>query len=87
LGDGNIHVNVLRMDTAPDIWEAKKPIVTAAIFAEAIRFGGTLSGEHGIGVTKKAYMPLMFSDADLAIMRGIKAVFDPKGLLNPGKIF
>jgi glycolate oxidase len=87
LGDGNIHVNVLRMDTAPDIWEAKKPIVTAAIFVEALRLGGTLSGEHGIGVTKKAYMPLMFSVADLAIMRGVKAVFDPKGLLNPGKIF
>jgi len=87
LGDGNIHVNVLRMDTAPDIWEAKKPVVTEAIFAEAIRLGGTLSGEHGIGLTKKAYMPLMFSEADLAIMRGVKAVFDPKGLLNPGKIF
>lgn len=87
LGDGNIHVNVLRMDMAPDIWEAKKPIVTEAIFAEAIRIGGTLSGEHGIGLTKKAYMPLMFSDADLALMQRIKVAFDPKGLLNPGKGF
>ena len=87
LGDGNIHVNVLRMDTAPDIWEIKKPLVTEAVFAEAIRMGGTLSGEHGIGLTKKAYMPLMFSPVDMAMMRGIKAVFDPKGLLNPGKIF
>jgi glycolate oxidase len=87
LGDGNIHVNVLRMDTAHEIWEAKKPIVTEAIFAEALRLGGTLSGEHGIGLTKKAYMPLMFSDTDMAMMKGIKAVFDPKGLLNPGKMW
>jgi glycolate oxidase len=87
LGDGNIHVNVLRMDMAHDLWEIKKPLVTEAVFAQAIRMGGTLSGEHGIGLTKKAYMPLMFSAADLAIMRGVKAAFDPKGLLNPGKIF
>jgi glycolate oxidase len=87
LGDGNIHVNVLRMDMAPDIWETKKPIVTEAIFAEAVRIGGTLSGEHGIGLTKKAYMPLMFSGDDLALMQRIKEAFDPKGLLNPGKGF
>lgn len=87
LGDGNIHVNVLRMDTPPDIWDSKKAIVLAEIFAKAIALGGTLSGEHGIGITKKAYMPLMFSERDLSVMAGIKSVFDPKGLLNPGKIF
>lgn len=87
LGDGNIHVNVLRMHTPPDAWETKKPIVTEAIFAEALRLGGTLSGEHGIGLTKKAYMPLMFGPADIAVMQRIKFAFDPKGLLNPGKMW
>jgi glycolate oxidase len=49
--------------------------------------GGTISGEHGIGLVQKPYMDLAFSPTGLALMQGIKQVFDPKGILNPGKIF
>ena len=52
-----------------------------------VELGGTLSGEHGIGVTKAAYLPLEQSTDLMAIQRQIKQVFDPKGLLNPGKIY
>ena len=49
--------------------------------------GGTLSGEHGIGIAKRPYMPIAMKETNLELMRGIKKVFDPNGILNPGKIF
>jgi glycolate oxidase len=52
-----------------------------------LALGGTLSGEHGIGITKAPYLPLEFDDTSLEIMRGIKRAFDPLNILNPGKIF
>ena len=56
-------------------------------FTEVIKLGGTISGEHGIGLVQKSYMDLAFSPSGMELMRGIKHVFDPKGILNPGKIF
>ena len=52
---------------------------------EAVRCGGSITGEHGIGLTKKSYLSLMFSNEDLTIMKKIKQAFDPNNLLNPGK--
>lgn len=87
LGDGNLHVNILREDISEEDWENKIPEGIGEIFKLTVSLGGTLSGEHGIGIAKKPYMPIAMSDVNLNLMRGIKKVFDPNNILNPGKIF
>jgi len=57
------------------------------IIKACIEMGGSLTGEHGIGLEKRDYMPIMYTDDDLEAMAKVKKVFDPDGLLNPGKIF
>jgi glycolate oxidase len=84
-GDGNFHVNVMIRDI-PEHW-AKAHDAVKDIFGETIRLGGTLSGEHGIGTSKAPYLGLEVSPAAMATMKKIKALFDPKNILNPGKIF
>jgi len=86
LGDGNIHVNILKMSASEDDWERFSPDVIEQVMAIALKYGGSISGEHGIGVTKKQFMPLMFSNHDLHIMKQIKTIVDPLGILNPGKL-
>jgi len=85
-GDGNLHVNFLT-DNKEDLKNGliKKGIVR--LFRKTIELGGTLSGEHGIGLTKKDYLELEFNDDTIERMKDIKAVFDPNNLLNPGKMF
>jgi glycolate oxidase len=83
-GDGNLHVNFLWDD------DAERPAVDRAIgllMRATVEFGGTLSGEHGIGVSKLPYLSLEQSEDLIDLQRDIKRAFDPKGLLNPGKIF
>jgi glycolate oxidase len=83
-GDGNLHVNFLWDD------DDEVPAVVRAIeglFREVVRLGGTLSGEHGIGVLKAPYLPLEQAPELIELQRDLKRVFDPGGLLNPGKIF
>ncbi|MBN8614475.1 MAG: FAD-binding protein [Deltaproteobacteria bacterium] len=82
-GDGNLHVNFLWEDDAqrPDVDRAM-----AALFREVIALGGTISGEHGIGRAKAAYLPLAHDPARLAMQREVKRLFDPAGILNPGKV-
>tara|TARA_B100001121_G_scaffold309962_1_gene338777 strand:- start:2339 stop:3691 length:1353 start_codon:yes stop_codon:yes gene_type:complete len=87
LGDGNIHVNILKMNASDTDWDRHAGEVIAQVMDLAVRHGGSISGEHGIGVTKKDFMPLVFSNHDVSIMRQIKAVVDPNQLLNTGKIF
>lgn len=87
VGDGNLHVNILREDLSEVFWREELPKAIRELFAEVVRLGGTISGEHGIGLVQKSYMDIAFSKAQLQLMRDIKAVFDPKGILNPGKIF
>jgi len=87
LGDGNLHVNVLKEQISDEDWNTKIIEGIAEIFKLSVLLGGTLSGEHGIGIAKKPYMPIAMSEVNLQLMRGIKKVFDPKGILNPGKIF
>ena len=57
------------------------------IFDFAIKLGGTITGEHGVGLAKKAFLPSAIGDASLELMRQLKRALDPKGILNPGKIF
>lgn len=83
-GDGNIHVNFLWDD------DSERPAVDRAIdrlMRAVVALGGTLSGEHGIGVTKAGYLHLEQSEELIMLQQDIKRTFDPKGLLNPGKIF
>jgi glycolate oxidase len=86
-GDGNLHVNIIRGDMTAEAWKEHLPTGVRQLFGEVIRLGGTLSGEHGIGLIAKDYMDLAFVPAAMDVMRGIKQVFDPAGILNPGKIF
>lgn len=87
LGDGNLHVNILKENISEEDWENKIPVGIGEIFKLTVSLGGTLSGEHGIGIAKRPYMPIAMSEVNLNLMRGIKKVFDPNGILNPGKIF
>lgn len=80
-GNGNIHVNLL----APRSEEAQEAL--GAIFHKVIELRGTLSGEHGIGLEKMDYLNLAIDSVSLNIMKSIKKIFDPKSILNPGKIF
>jgi glycolate oxidase len=86
-GDGNLHINILKGSMSDYDWKNILPQAITRLFQLTISLGGTLSGEHGIGWVQKDYMPLAFSDHHLALMKQIKHVFDPKGILNPGKIF
>lgn len=85
-GDGNVHVNVLRGNLEEEAWQKERAAVTEKLFRLVVSLGGTLTGEHGIGVTKKRFMPLVASEAELALSRRLKQAFDPLGILNPGKI-
>jgi len=86
-GDGNVHVNILRAGLDDEAWLAAKSLVFPALIDEVYRLGGVLSGEHGIGWLKKSYLAQALPAKHLELMRGIKRVFDPAGILNPGKIF
>jgi glycolate oxidase len=85
-GDGNIHVNIMTDKNNKEEFERAKDSVKD-IFEAALKLGGTISGEHGVGLTKKQYVGMELSDVSLDIMKKIKNVFDPKGILNPGKMF
>ena len=82
--DGNIHVNVLFPNK--DALAAQGPAVTAAVYALACDFGGSISAEHGIGRLKPATFTRIADPAELRLMRQIKQAFDPAGILNPGAI-
>ncbi len=86
-GDGNLHVNIIKADLTDEQWDTVLPVAIRAMFTEVVALGGTLSGEHGIGLVQQPYMDIAFPEITLQLMRQIKDVFDPKGILNPGKIF
>ena len=85
-GDGNLHVNILKGELTSEQWEIELPLAIREIFELTVSLGGTLSGEHGIGLVQKQYMNIPFKSVELELMRSIKKVFDPNNLLNPGKI-
>ena len=86
-GDGNLHINVMKEQISDDRWNKEVNEGIADIFKAVVDLGGTLSGEHGIGIAKRPYMHLAVGEKNLDLMRGIKSVFDPNGILNPEKIF
>jgi glycolate oxidase len=85
-GDGNIHVNIMLDRDVPGEVDTAG-VVVEALFGGVIRMGGTITGEHGVGITKAPYLGMEISPPGMALMRRIKDAFDPKGILNPGKIF
>jgi len=86
-GDGNLHVNIIKGDLSDEQWNGslKKGIVE--IFQLVKNLGGTISGEHGIGLVQKEYLPIVFNQTQLLLMKQIKKIFDPNNILNAGKIF
>ena len=85
-GDGNLHVNIVKGDLDDAAWETNVPMGVREIFELTVSLGGTLSGEHGIGFVQKNYMDIAFSPSHLELFKGIKQLFDPYNILNPGKI-
>jgi len=86
VGDGNIHVNVM-IDAANAEERSAAESVKKRIFELAVEMGGTISGEHGIGIMKSEFLPMALGQDLIAAMRRVKAALDPNGILNPGKIF
>jgi len=86
-GDGNVHINILKGELSDRFWEEEIHSAIGEIFLLCKELGGTISGEHGIGYVQKRYMPLVQESFQLELQKKIKAVFDPAGILNPGKIF
>ncbi len=85
-GDGNLHIYVLKDALDEATWEKKLSDVFDCMYSKARELRGQVSGEHGIGIAKKPYLKESFTEEQHQIMRGIKAAFDPKGILNPGKV-
>ncbi|WP_346319017.1 FAD-linked oxidase C-terminal domain-containing protein [Chitinophaga sp. YIM B06452] len=86
-GDGNLHVNIIKGDLTEEAWNGTLKDGIREIFELVKRLGGTISGEHGIGLVQKDYMEIIFSRQQLRLMKQIKQVFDPNNILNTGKIF
>jgi glycolate oxidase len=86
-GDGNVHLNVLKDNMEDADWGVVTQSVTEEIYRLTLSLGGMITGEHGIGVTRRRYLPMALEEEQIRLMRHIKAIFDPHELLNPGKIF
>ena len=85
-GDGNLHIYVCKDDYSDDKWKVIVKACMDAMYAKAKEMKGQVSGEHGIGHAKKEYLWQSLDETQMELMKGIKQVFDPKGILNPGKI-
>jgi glycolate oxidase len=86
MGDGNLHPTCLTDERKPEEMHRVEQAFRE-IFDEAIRLGGTITGEHGIGVAKKPFLPKFAGDASMRVMRALRRALDPQGVLNPGKMF
>ena len=86
-GDGNLHVNIIKGEMSDFDWNNKLTFGIREIFELTKNLGGTISGEHGIGLVQKEYLGIVLSDKNIELQKGIKKLFDPNQILNPGKIF
>jgi len=85
-GDGNLHPTCLTDERDKEEIE-RAHAAFEEIFDAAISMGGTITGEHGVGLAKKKYLPRLVGETGIRVMHGIRAAFDPQGILNPGKVF
>jgi glycolate oxidase len=86
-GDGNLHINIIKGNMSDHHWDNEISKGIREIFELTKKLGGTISGEHGIGYVQKQYLDIVFSEKEIALQKGLKNLFDPKNILNPGKIF
>ncbi len=87
-GDGNLHATVVKKpDTSMDEWHARLPTILTGLYRAVAQLGGTISGEHGVGHKRSAYLSIVLDPPLIALQRRIKQAFDPNHILNPGKIF
>lgn len=86
-GDGNLHVNIIKGNLTEEQWNNELPKGIREIFKLCVDLGGTISGEHGIGLVQKNYMDIAFTEASIQLQKAIKNQFDPNGIMNPGKVF
>ena len=86
-GDGNLHINIIKGELTKQQWDDELPRAIREIFELTVSLGGTLSGEHGIGYVQKNYMDVAFNSTELNLLKSIKSIFDPTGIMNPGKLF
>ena len=86
-GDGNLHVNILKDGLDEHTWNHILDKAIREIFQLCVDLGGTISGEHGIGLVQKKYMDIPFCQNNLSLQKNIKSIFDPNNILNPGKVF
>ena len=88
IGDGNLHLNILKPEAlSKDEFFDKCGAVNKWVFETVEKYSGSISAEHGVGMTKRDYLTYSRSEAEIAYMKAIKAAFDPNGIMNPGKIF
>jgi glycolate oxidase len=88
VGDGNLHYNIIKLEEIPDDeWQERMESTLSALIDMALEMGGTISGEHGLGYTKKHYLERQVGQKQIELMKGIKKVFDPNNIMNPGKVF
>ena len=85
-GDGNLHVYICRDELNDEAWEKTLAAIFDRMYEKSVELGGLVSGEHGIGYAKRPYLRRQYGETPLALMQGIKAVFDSKNILNPGKV-
>ncbi len=85
-GDGNLHVNLLRGDLELDRWQAARDAAEDRLIASVIELGGAVTGEHGVGLTQRRHLEGALPPEALSLMSGLRRLFDPAGILNPGKV-
>ena len=85
-GDGNLHVYICRDQLGQEEWEKTLSAIFDRMYEKSVELGGLVSGEHGIGYAKKAFLRRQYGETPIGLMQGIKQVFDPKNILNPGKV-
>ena len=85
-GDGNLHVYLCQDDLDQERWAYLRELLMKLMYEKAAELNGMVSGEHGIGHAKKEFLLESLGPEQIALMQGIKKVFDPKGILNPGKV-
>ncbi|MBI3554772.1 MAG: FAD-binding protein [Deltaproteobacteria bacterium] len=85
-GDGNLHGNLLKENLSDQAWNDELPKCITRIFEVTRDLGGTVSGEHGVGFVQRRYLPIVYGEAEIALMRRLKTAFDPAGILNPSKM-
>jgi FAD/FMN-containing dehydrogenase len=87
IGDGNLHLNILKPADMPKAeFFARCEQVNTWVFETVQRYAGSISAEHGVGLTKKPYLAYTRSETEIAYLRAMKAVFDPNNIMNPGKV-